>query len=100
MSPEDDPDAIEVEWDSTKEVANQRKHGISFYEAATVFFDPLSLTAPAVEHSMGEQRRNIIGVSSEGELVVVTYTERQHRLRIISARTPTKSERRDYEEGS
>ena len=99
MFPVDDPAAIKVEWDPNKEVVNQRKHGISFHEAATVFFDPFSLISPDVEHSMGEQRHNIMGVSNGGKLLIVTYTERQKRLRIISARTPMKSERRDYEEG-
>lgn len=99
MAVESDPDEIEVEWDTTKEAINQKKHGVGFYEAATVFFDSHSLTIPDEEHSIGEQRHNILGESEYGDLLVVTFTERETRLRIISARHATKRERREYEEG-
>ena len=100
MTDEYDPDGIEAEWDTNKETINQRKHGISFYEAATVFLDPLSVIAPDDEHSIGEQRHNILGVSEYGDLLVVTFTERGTRLRIISARYATRREKREYEESN
>jgi uncharacterized DUF497 family protein len=56
MSEKHDPDEIEVEWDTNKEAANRKKHSVGFYEAATVFFDPHSLTVPDDEHSISEQR--------------------------------------------
>lgn len=93
------PDEIEVVWDENKNRSNQRKHGISFEEAATVFNDPLSLAVPDDEHSFDEARFHIIGESAFGELIVVTYTERDDKIRIINARAPTRQERRDYEEG-
>ncbi len=93
-----DPDKIEVEWDSGKDSTNQRKHGISFENAASVFFDPLSLTVKDSEHSSTEIRYNVIGSTQNGELLVVTFTEREIRLRIISARLATRSEKKDYEE--
>jgi hypothetical protein len=57
------------------------------------------LAAPDDEHSFDEARFNIIGEAAFGELLVVTYIERGGKIRIISARTPTRRERKDYEEG-
>lgn len=91
-------DDIDVEWDENKNQSNQRKHGVRF-EAATVFNDPLSLTVPDEEHSVDEARFHIIGESASGELLVVTYTERSGAIKLISARTPTRLERKEYEEG-
>jgi hypothetical protein len=100
MPDEPDLNGIEVEWDTKKETVNRKKHGVGFYKAATVFFDPFSLTAPDDEHSTGEQRHNILGESEHGELLVVTFTERGTRLRIISARHATRRERKEYEESN
>jgi len=91
---------IEAEWDENKNQQNQRKHQVSFQEAATVFNDTLALIVPDDEHSWSEQRYHIIGESNLGDLLVVTYTERGDRVRIISARYPTRREKRDYEEGN
>jgi len=94
------PEGFEFEWDERKNRANQAKHGVSFQEAATVFADPLSLATPDDEPATSEARYHIIGSSVFNELLTVTYTERRGRIRIISARRPTRRERRDYEEGS
>jgi uncharacterized DUF497 family protein len=91
---------IEVEWDENKNQGNKKKHQVSFEEAATVFNDPLALIVSDDDHSWSEQRYHIIGESALGDLLVVTYTERGNKVRIISARTPTRGERRDYEEGN
>lgn len=91
---------IEAEWDEDKNRRNKKKHKVSFEEAATVFNDPMALIVPDDEHTWGEKRYYIIGVSGLGDLLVVFYTERGNSVRIISARTPTRKERRDYEEGS
>ena len=90
---------IEFEWDSGKEAANRRKHGLSFHEAASVFEDPLSWTFPDPDHSVGEHRWLTIGVSSSGKVIVISHADRGRRTRVISARAATRYERRDYEEG-
>jgi uncharacterized DUF497 family protein len=90
--------ALVFEWDLDKTRANVRKHGVTFEEAATVFADPLSVTIPDPDHSVGEARFLDLGLSREGRLLVVAYTERGDRIRIISARPATRSERRDHGE--
>ena len=90
---------MQFEWNPKKSAANFRKHGVSFDEAATVFKDDLSLTGDDPEHSLIEERFVTFGVSGAGRLLVVSYTERGDRIRIISARPATRSERKMYEEG-
>ena len=87
------------EWDAEKAESNFQKHGVSFAEAATVFFDPLSLTIPDPLHSGEESRFVITGLSQQQKHVVVVHTERGDRIRIISARPATPSERKKYESG-
>jgi len=90
---------IEFEWDKAKAGSNEKKHGVSFSEATTVFGDPLELTIEDPEHSSGEYRFLSIGRSSAGNLLVVSYTEREQNLiRIISARKATKKELKHYEQ--
>ncbi|MFB8788104.1 MAG: BrnT family toxin [Potamolinea sp.] len=91
---------MEFEWNQNKAELNLEKHYVSFQEAATVFNDPLSFTFPDPEHSIGESRYVIIGISRFGQLLVVAHTERGEKVRIISARKATRQERRFYEEGS
>ena len=62
-------------WDPTKASENLEKHGVDFREAATVFDDPLSTTFPDVDHSEGEQRLLIIGMSALGRILVVSHTD-------------------------
>jgi uncharacterized DUF497 family protein len=88
------------EWDEVKEKANHRKHKVGFLEAEAVFYDPLSLTIPDPDHSEDEERFIDIGMSDTNRLLVVVYTEREERIRIISARLATPSERRKYENES
>jgi uncharacterized protein len=91
---------MEFEWNPEKAVINLKKHNISFQEAATVFDDSLSVTFPDPDHSIGESRYVIIGMSRSGQLLVVSHTDRENRTRIISARRATRQERGFYEEGS
>lgn len=91
---------MEFEWDPEKAEANLGRHGVAFTEAMTVFGDPLEVTIPDVLHSDGELRFLSLGMSQAGRLLVVAYTEREGRVRIISARVATPRERRDYESGS
>ena len=86
-------------WDEDKAQTNLQDHRVTFEEAATVFLDPLASTIPDPDHSLGEARYLTIGLSSRGRLLVVSYTERQAQIRLISARRATRRERRSYEEG-
>lgn len=90
---------MQFEWDSEKAETNLRKHGVSFEEAATAFLDDFSLTGDDPDHSADEDRFITFGLSSVGRLLVVSYTERDERIRIISARLGTRSERRLYAQG-
>ena len=90
--------ALRFEWDKRKADSNLRAHGVSFREATTVFADPLSITISDPDHSMAEMRFVDIGLSHRGRLLVVSYTERGNRIRLISARLATGNERRRYEE--
>lgn len=89
---------LNFEWDEDKAQINFRKHKVSFDEAKTVFNDPLSITIEDPDHSE-EERFIDIGVSAKGKVLIVAYTERKSKLRIISCRKATDSERRKYEEG-
>jgi uncharacterized protein len=86
------------EWDAKKAQANLSKHGVSFAEAVTAFGDPLSMNMPDPDHSDSEQRFIVLGMSDRFRLLVVSYTERLPRTRIISARLATRKERKQYEE--
>jgi uncharacterized DUF497 family protein len=88
---------MEFEWDPAKAAANLEKHGVGFSEATTVFGDPLEITTADPDHSEAEFRFLSIGSSSAGRLLVVSYTEREGRTRIINARHATPKERKQYE---
>ena len=90
--------ALKFEWDPAKAEANLKDHGVSFDEATTVFRDTLSITISDPDHSDSEDRFIDIGMSHRKQLLVVSYTERQDKIRIISARQPTRAERKSYEE--
>jgi len=90
---------MRFEWDSRKAKLNQSKHRISFEEAATAFRDPLSVTGPDPDHSIGEHRFVTFGFSSKGRVLAISHTERGDSIRVISARRATKQERKTYEEG-
>lgn len=89
---------MEFEWDPGKAASNLRKHGVSFQEAASVFADPLSVTIPDPDHSIREDRFIVVGNSRRLRLLLVSFAERGERIRIISARRLTRSERKSYEE--
>jgi len=89
--------AMQFEWDPRKAAANAKDHGVEFAEAQTVFGDPLEKTIPDPDHSLGEHRFLSVGRSVAGRVLVVSYTERNERVRLISARPATARERRAYE---
>lgn len=88
---------LAFEWDETKARRNLTKHSVSFEEASTVFADPLSLTIFDPLHSDEEDRFIMLGESRRRRLLVVVFTDRDDRTRIISARVATRRERNDYE---
>lgn len=90
---------MHFEWDIAKAKRNLQKHGVSFEEASSVFYDTLAVTGADPDHSEGEERLVTFGVSSQGRLLVVAHTERGGGIRIISARIATQHERQIYEEG-
>ena len=90
---------MEFEWDPEKAEANERKHGVSFHEGATIFGDPLAITFSDPDHSADEERELTFGLSKFDRRVVVSHTARGEKVRIISARLMTRQERKIYEEG-
>ena len=88
---------MEFEWDAQKADSNVAKHGVTFSEAMTVFGDPLEIAIADPDHSEEEFRFLSMGQSAVGRLLVVAYTEREGRTRIINAREATPRERRQYE---
>jgi len=90
---------MDFEWDPKKAEANVGKHRVSFDEAATVFLDPMAVSGPDPEHSIGEDRYITFGFSRLGRLLAVCHTYRPGAIRIITARRVTHGERKLYEEG-
>ena len=91
--------ALRFEWDPRKAAANLRKHGVSFEEARTIFFDEDALLRPDDDHSDDEDRFVLLGVSGRLRILVVCHCYRQNEevIRLISARKAGVSERRQYE---
>ena len=95
--------AYNFEWDVKKALANFKKHGVSFEQAASVFLDPLALTVFDAPHSQHEERWFSLGHTTGGTLLALSHTYQATspssiRIRIISARPATKQERRFYAE--
>ncbi len=88
---------MQFEWDPKKAKSNLKKHGVSFDEAVTVFYDPLSATFDDPDHSGDEFRFVTIGFSSGSRLLFVSHSDRGEVLRIISARPATAHERKRHE---
>jgi len=88
---------VELEWDSRKALSNLRKHGIDFADAAMVLYDDCAITVP--DDRTDEERFVTIGMDVLGRVLVVVYTWRAARVRLISARGATARERRTYEAG-
>ena len=92
-------DDIIFEWDENKHIANQKKHKISFEEAKSVFYDEHAQYRDDPDHSEGEERFIILGLSKKANLLIVCYCYRASEtiIRIFSARKATPAERRQYE---
>lgn len=90
---------MKYEWDEGKAESNFKKHAVGFDEAATVFKDLFYVDFYDPKHSMEEHRFLIVGESNRQRLLIVSFTERDDKIRIISARELTAQERRNYEHG-
>ncbi len=90
---------IDFEWDEVKAAANLKKHQVSFDEARSIFFDEFGVQFVDDEHSSGEERFLMLGMSSSAKLLIVCHCERDHAatIRIISARKATKRESAFYQ---
>ena len=88
---------MEVVWDPNKAITNLQKHGVHFSDAEIVFYDPNALTREDIK-AEGEQRFVTIGSDAIGRILVVVYAYRGENIRLISASTAKKKERRNYEE--
>lgn len=93
-------EAILFEWDENKNRLNQRKHGVSFEEASSIFFDDYAILFDDPDHSAEEDRFQIIGTTSSERICIVShcYRGKDDTIRIISARKATRSEKDVYEE--
>jgi uncharacterized DUF497 family protein len=91
---------VDFVWDPEKERSNIQKHGVSFSEAASVFYDPLAKIASDPDHSTNEDRFIMIGQSNRRRLIFVVhvYREAGSKIRIVSARRATKREIKDFQE--
>jgi uncharacterized protein len=89
---------MDFEWDPRKADINLQKHQVAFAEAATVFGDDFAITVQDPDHSKTEERYITIGWSHHRRLLIVSHTDRNNRIRIISARELTKAEKQAYEE--
>jgi uncharacterized protein len=90
---------MKIEWDPRKAKSNLKKHGVSFEEESTALSDPMAATGADPDHSKTEERYVTFGVSEKSRLLVVSHTEKGEIIRVISARTASKGERKLYEEG-
>lgn len=86
-----------MEWDLRKELENERKHGVRFTDVEPVFYDPHAITMED-SSSEEEQRFLTLGIDGFARVLVVTYTHRGDRIRIISARKASPGEVKTYEE--
>jgi uncharacterized DUF497 family protein len=87
---------LRFEWDLVKAVRNRRVHRVTFEEARTAFDDELAIDAADEDHSGKEERRVLIGLSHRLRLLTVIYTERDEKIRLITARRSTRTEKASY----
>lgn len=87
---------MRFQYEPAKAMANLKKHGVSFADAEGVLQDPLAVTVEDPD-AEGEARFVTVGLGSAGEILVAVWTERHGEYRLISARRPTRKERKNYE---
>ena len=89
---------LDFEWDENKEIANITKHGISFSECKSAFYDENGIFYFDDTHSKIENRYTLLGKTKNGIIVIISYTIRNYKFRLISCRKANKNERIKYEE--
>lgn len=89
---------IKVVWSDKKNRQNISKHGVDFNEARSIFDDPLQVSVDDPDNSLYEYRFITIGMSENNRLLIVAHTFRDDKIRIITARKPTRRERKNYEQ--
>ena len=91
-------DKVNFEWDNNKALINEKKHGITFEEASTVFYDENAILFDDPDHSEAEERFLMLGISEQTKMLIVSYCYRGKDgiIRIISARKATKKEAKQY----
>jgi hypothetical protein len=89
---------MHFEWDGSQAASNLKQHRVSFDEAVTVFYDPLSATFADPDHSQEETRLITVGYSAQGRLLVVSHVDRGGATRLISARRASAHERKRHED--
>lgn len=90
---------LKFDWDPVKAKSNYQKHGVTFTEAMSCFYDPMHILIDDPESSTHESRLILIGVSGKLRVLVVVHLDvPDEKIRIISARKATKTERKQYEE--
>ncbi len=87
---------MHTDWDDAKAAVNLQKHGVSFFEAVTIFHDPTGVTGYDPAHSVSEDRFLTAGISNRGRLPIVWHTDRGEAIRIIGARRANSNERRNH----
>lgn len=87
---------MQFEWDSVKAATNLKKHGVDFFEAISIFGDPFEITISDPDHSEDESRFLSLGMSRANRLILVAYTEREGRIRVIHAREAAREEWETY----
>jgi len=90
---------MQFEWNDNKAQGNARKHGVTFDEALSAFYDVRQVAFYDPDNSDDEDREILIGHSKNGRLLLVVYTVRGQTVRIISARRTTRKEAEDYARG-
>jgi uncharacterized DUF497 family protein len=90
---------IRIEWSARKNRSNVAKHNVDFTEAATLFDDPAHVSINDPDHSFSENRYISIGPSANRRLIIMAHTFENDKIRIITPRKPTRSERKKYEDG-
>jgi len=90
---------MEFEWDHAKAESNLKEHEVGYEEASTVWNDYFNIELIDHDHSIAENRFLMIGESEQDRFMVISFTERENKVRIISARLLTPKERREYEHG-
>jgi hypothetical protein len=91
-------DLAGFEWDDGNRNKNWKKHHVAWWECEQVFFNQPLYVLPDPEHSTGEQRFYVLGVTNAGRLLFLAFTQRKRKIRVISARDMSKKERKAYYE--